>query len=171
MKGFFSARPTIAEEVYLPAAAQRGRGTLGCAIATATRGSGLTSTRQQPEWFDSALCSRSGRRRRGASRGTRATVPQDRDTAHRAVVGLRGGDASSSSSSSSSSSGIKGDAKGATKEKDDASWGLNLNVFGWGGDSEAEAEAKAEKKRKAKQDMEEAEAREAMRKAREERCG
>lgn len=115
-----------------------------------------------------ALGSWSGRRRRVSSGDTIATVPPD--TADRdmtAVYRLRGGDAASSSSSSSSS-GIKGDGKGGTT-KEDASWGINLNVFGWGGDSGVGAEAKAEKKRKAKQDMEEAEAREAMRKAREER--
>ena len=132
--------------------------------ATAIMNRGLGSPRQ-PNWFGLVPRSRAGCRKRGRS-------GEAGDTA---VIRLRGGDASSSLSSSPSSplSGVKGDAKGTTaaKEKDDASWGLNLNVFGWGGDSEAEAEAKAESKRKAKQGMEEAEARDAMRKAREERYG
>lgn len=132
-----------------------------CAVATR----GLASTRQ-PNLFGLALRRRRGCRSRGNRGGVDATVPAD--IADIAVIRLRGGDASQSSPSSSSSRGIKGVG---TKEKEDASapWALNFNVFGWGGDSEAEAEAKAEKKRKAKQDMEEAEAREAMRKAREER--
>lgn len=123
-----------------------------------TKGLRLASTRQ-PSWFGLALGNRSDCRGRGSSRGARAALPPD--TADVAVTRLRGGDASSPN-------GSKGDAKEVAK--DDASWGLNLNVFGWGADSEAEAEAKAEKKRKAKQDMEDAEAREEMRKAREERC-
>ncbi|CAM9262502.1 unnamed protein product [Ectocarpus fasciculatus] len=53
------------------------------------------------------------------------------------------------------------ETKGATKAKEDTGWGVNLNVFGWGGDNEA--------KRKAKQDAEDADARDALRKAREER--
>ncbi|CAM9713756.1 unnamed protein product [Ectocarpus sp. 13 AM-2016] len=63
------------------------------------------------------------------------------------VVRFRGGSASTR------------ETKGAIKE--DSGWGLNLNVFGWGGDNEA--------KTKAKQEAEDAEARDALRKAREER--
>lgn len=63
------------------------------------------------------------------------------------VVRFRGGSASTR------------ETKGAIKE--DTGWGLNLNVFGWGGDNEA--------KTKAKQEAEDAEARDALRKAREER--
>ena len=125
--------------------------------ATAARG--LASTRQ-PSWFGLGLRSRSGSHKRGNGWRIGATAAPYVDVALAAICRLRGGDASQSSSSS----GNKGDGA-----KADVSWGLNLNVFGWGGDSEAEAEAKAEKKRKAKQDMEEAEAREAMRIAREER--
>lgn len=64
------------------------------------------------------------------------------------VVRLRGGSASTR------------ETKGTTKE--DTGWGMNLNVFSWGGDNEA--------KRKAKQEAEDADARDALRKAREERC-
>lgn len=170
-------RPSSYEEEAEEAAAEQLARSTAAVHATATVGRGLDSTRQRKrkrkrDWFGLAARSRSvsgcrGRRDSG-EKGATAAPPGI------AVIRLRGGDASASSSSSSSSSsgigtGTKGNAKGLEKEKDDASWGLNLNVFGWGGDSEAEAEAKAEKKRKAKQDMEEAEAREAMRKAREER--
>ncbi|CAN0540558.1 unnamed protein product, partial [Ectocarpus sp. 12 AP-2014] len=65
------------------------------------------------------------------------------------VVRFRGGSASTR------------EAKSAIKE--DTGWGLNLNVFGWGGDNEA--------KTKAKQEAEDAEARDALRKAREESKG
>lgn len=135
---------------------RRGRGTMRCSMSA-------RASSRLPNWFGLVLHSRSCRGRRGRKEGTSARLPPDMACrADRAVIRLRGGDASSSPSSD-----IRGNAKGAKKN---GSWGLNLNVFGWGGDNEAGAEAKAERKRKSKQDMEEAEAREAMRKAREERC-
>lgn len=92
--------------------------------------------------------SRSNRRKR---RGEMVGAPP-------AVARLRGGDASPASSSSPS--------KAKVDIKEEAPWGLNLKVFGWGRE---DAEAKAEAKRKAEQEISEAQARDVMRKAREER--
>ncbi|CAN0160958.1 unnamed protein product [Scytosiphon promiscuus] len=73
------------------------------------------------------------------------------------VLRLRGGDAPPSSSSPS---------KTKVDIKEEAPWSINLNVFGWGGEN---TEAKAEEKKKAQQIIEHAQARDVMRKAREER--
>lgn len=75
-----------------------------------------------------------------------------------AVVRLRGGDASPASPSSPSNTKVD--------IKEEAPWGLNLKKFGWGGE---ESEAKAEEKRKAQKGVDEARAKDVMRKAREER--
>ncbi len=141
-------------------------------------GSTSTSTRNSSKVRMMMRRRRSGGRSGGSGSSGSGSSGRMRSAAPSAAVLLRGGEASLASTPSpiDTKGGSKGDSKGDSKgggggggDKEDGSWGINLNVFGWGADSEAEAEARAAKKRKAQQDMEESEAREAMRKAREER--
>lgn len=69
------------------------------------------------------------------------------------ALGLRGGDVPASSR-------VRVDAEAPF-------W--RIDVFGWGAGSKAEAEARADKKRKKAKEMEDAAARDALRKAREDR--